>query len=60
MKPFIDYLRKIAKCKQYDDKIYENITYTFESIYPDIETMEEIEKIWRDSQNKEEPQGRDD
>ncbi len=59
MNPFIDYLRRIAKGEKKDNSIYEDITYTFESIYPDIETMEKIEKIWRDSQNKEEPQGRD-
>ena len=60
MNPFIKYLRRIAKCKQDDDNISENITYTFESVYPDIETMEEIEKIWRDSQNKENSLEKDD
>ena len=57
MNPFIDYLRRIAKCKHDEDNIHENITYTFESIYPDTETMEEIERILRD---KEKSQERDD
>lgn len=57
MNPFIDLLRRIAKGEKDDDSIYEDITYTYESVYPDTETMEEIERILRD---KEKSQERDD
>ena len=54
MNPFIDYLRRIAKGEKDDDSIYEDITYTYESVYPDTETMEEIERILRDKENSQE------
>ena len=43
MNSFIKSLKEMAFGKPTEDEKYEHITYTFESIYPDIETMERIE-----------------
>ena len=44
MNSFIQYLReKVFNQSTISDE-YENVTYKFESVYPDKETMEKVEK----------------
>lgn len=48
MNSFIKKLKEMASGKptaaDIDGEKYENITYTFDSVYPDRETMERVEK----------------
>ena len=44
MNSFISYLREKVFNEPTISDEYENITYKFESVYPDKETMEKVEK----------------
>ena len=44
MNSFIQNLRKIVFNQPTISDEYENVTYKFESVYPDKETMEKVEK----------------
>ena len=44
MNSFISYLREKVFSEPTISDEYKNITYKFESVYPDKETMEKVEK----------------
>ena len=55
MNSFIQYLReKVFNQPTISDE-YENVTYKFESVYPDKETMEKVEKSLKREKKFNEP-----
>ena len=50
MNRFISYLREKVFNEPTISDEYENITYKFESVYPDKETMEKVEKLLKEEE----------